>query len=234
VNDHIALRTFNLPKINRKSLGECFRSWGYQRVEDLPFPEKKLWATYYSHPDSSLPKVFISELILEEFPAELQDWIRDLCRPVEQIQKITPEFFLKSNWDPCSFEKYEKFYPMSEYAAWTAAFGVQVNHFTILFNELKTFQSLEELNSLLLSEGFSLNMSGGAIKGSPAELLEQSSTLARKIPWKFANYETKNIMGCYYEFARRYLIPGSTLLFQGFSAKSADKIFESTFEQKTK
>jgi hypothetical protein len=35
------------------------------------------------------------------------------------------------------------------------------------------------------------------------------------------------VPGCYYEFARRYAMP-SGQLYQGFIAKSADKIFEST------
>ena len=38
---------------------------------------------------------------------------------------------------------------------------------------------------------------------------------------------SKVIPCCYYEFARRYPLPNGNL-FQGFVAKSADKIFEST------
>jgi hypothetical protein len=38
---------------------------------------------------------------------------------------------------------------------------------------------------------------------------------------------TRAIPSCYYEFARRYRLPGGEL-FQGFVAASADRIFEST------
>jgi hypothetical protein len=120
---------------------------------------------------------------------------------------------------------YERFYPESEYAAWTAAFGVQVNHFTVFVNALKTFKSLEELNTFLLANHLQLSESGGIIKGTPAEKLEQSSTMARKVRCAFAE-GSREILGCYYEFARRY--DG----FQGFIPKSADKIFESNFEKR--
>jgi hypothetical protein len=237
VNDHVAFRTFNIPGIDRFSLGKLFEAWGYRLISDLlEFPEKKLKANYWLHSDPSLPKVFISELILEEFPADLQNWIWEIAQPLlGTIQKqgsISAELFLKPTWQPVRWEDYQHFYPISEYAAWTAAYGIQVNHFTVLVNQLKTVSSLQELNQILAGAGFTLNQSGGVIKGTPDELLEQSSTVAGRIPWKFENGITQPIMSCYYEFARRYPVPGTQQLFQGFVPKSADKIFESNFEKK--
>jgi len=71
-----------------------------------------------------------------------------------------------------------------------------------------------------------MNTSGGEIKGTPEQLLRQSSTLADKvaISFKEGSYE---IPACYYEFAQRYK-DKSGKLYSGFIAKSADKIFEST------
>ena len=40
---------------------------GYKPIEDLTFTEKKLKATYYLHSDPTLPRIFISELLLENF-----------------------------------------------------------------------------------------------------------------------------------------------------------------------
>ena len=102
----------------------------------------------------------------------------------------------------------------------------------MLFNSLKSFKTLEALDEFLKTQGFQLNASGGEIKGTPDELLEQSSTMAKKVDWTFAGGVRKPLMGCYYEFARRYVLPGTNKLFQGFIPKSADKIFESTFEKK--
>ena len=71
-----------------------------------------------------------------------------------------------------------------------------------------------------------LNDAGGAIKGTPAEHLEQSSTRADSIEVAFADGRAR-IPSVYYEFARRYPLPSGEL-FHGFVPASADKIFEST------
>lgn len=64
----------------------------------------------------------------------------------------------------------------------------------------------------------------------PAELLEQSSTLADRIEVEFT--EGKFVIpACYYEFARRYEQQDGNL-FSGFIADSADKIIESTHYRK--
>ncbi len=79
---------------------------------------------------------------------------------------------------------------------------------------------------MLQENNFKLNQSGGIIKGSPTEFLEQSSTMAGEVPVSFKE-GVFNIPGCYYEFAQRYKMPTGKF-FHGFVAKSADKIFEST------
>ena len=234
-NDHVAFRTFNIPGIRRHDVGALFESWGYQMdPTELDFPEKKLKANYWLHADPTMPKVFVSELLLEKCSPELQSWIRSFVEPsVQRMGKLTAEHLInKSIWEPISFEDYERFYAESEYAAWTAAFGIRVNHFTVLVNSLKSFTNLQDLNTFLTEKGFVLNSAGGVIKGTPSELLEQSSTMAKKIEWNFKGGVTRPILGCYYEFARRYPTPGTQKLFTGFIPKSADKIFESTFEKK--
>lgn len=236
LNDHMAYRTFNLPGMGRLELGTVFEEWGYKKIDDdLDFPEKKLKANYWIHPDSSLPKVFISELLVDQMSPDLQKWIHGFTAssPLKN-RKPTASDFLEPSWNPVRLGDYETFYAESEYAAWTAAFGIQLNHFTVFVNSLKSFSSLQELNAFLLDQGMKLNESGGIVKGTPEQLLEQSSTLARRIPWEFADDAEAQVMGCYYEFARRYPIPGTQELFNGFIPKSADKIFESTFEKKIK
>jgi hypothetical protein len=71
-----------------------------------------------------------------------------------------------------------------------------------------------------------MNTSGGEIKGIPQQLLEQSSILADRIPVEFIE-STKEITSCYYEFAYRHPMQNG-ILYSGFIANSADKIFEST------
>ena len=76
------------------------------------------------------------------------------------------------------------------------------------------------------SKIYFLNTSGGEIKGTPEELLEQSSTMANEVEIKFKQGSFK-VLNSYYEFAKRYELPNGNL-YQGFIAASADKIFEST------
>jgi hypothetical protein len=85
---------------------------------------------------------------------------------------------------------------------------------------------LATLDRALEDAGFALNLSGGAIKGTPKDLLEQSSTRAEEIDVAFSDGVVR-VPSCYYEFARRYPQPDGSL-FQGFVPTSADKIFEST------
>ncbi len=236
LNDHVAFRTFNIGSINRFEVGRVFEGWGYRMAdEELDFPEKKLKASYWLPPSPDLPKVFVSELVVEKVSPGLQSWIREVTSPSKmRVKKLTAESLLSRTWEPVDFAQYQRFYPESEYAGWTAAYGIQVNHFTVSVNDLKTFSSLQELNRYLVDNELKLNESGGAIKGRPEDLLEQSSTLARHVPCEFAGGQRQPIMGCYYEFAKRYLMPGTQELFQGFIPKSADKIFESTYERNKK
>ena len=122
--------------------------------------------------------------------------------------------------------EYESLLLESEYAAWVAAFGFRVNHFTVLVNALTTFPDLQSLDAFLLDHGFTLNEAGGTIKGTPAERLEQSSTRADSIDIEFSDARMR-VPSCYYEFARRYALADGEL-FHGFVPASADKIFEST------
>lgn len=222
VNDHIAFRTYGHPKTSISKLAETFLNHGYQEKGEYYFEAKKLKAKHYEHPDADAPKIFISELILEEFSESLQGTVNRLMSSVSKDGISFPSL----PWGTPSYKTYQALLEESEYAAWLYVFGFCANHFTIFVNHLQSIHSLQEMNDLLIKEGFPMNESGGQIKGSPDQLLEQSSILADKqmIQFQEGSYE---IPSCYYEFARRYAdVDGE--LFQGFIAKSADKIFEST------
>lgn len=226
VNDHIAMRTFNHPKVNVDILSQAFLKSGYEEKGEYHFLEKKLFAKHFQHPDAHMPKVFISELKIEEFSHEFQ---REIEALVEQI----PDGFM-DRFDVCtsgrpwnlSFETYKKLQEESDYGAWLSAIGFRPNHFTVSLNHLKSVKNLKELNQIVKEAGYPLNTSGGEIKGSPEVLLEQSSTLADRIPVKFTDGE-QILPSCYYEFAHRFPMKNGEL-YEGFVAASADKIFEST------
>lgn len=226
VNDHIALRTFNHPKLGVDVIAKPFVESGYVEGGTYEFEEKKLFAKHYEHADENMPKIFISELKLEDFSQELRNIVDEL---VSQIEDSTiSKFDFSSIGRPWSLssETYEKLKKESDYASWVAAIGYRPNHFTVFINKLKSFESIEELNSFLKENGFKLNESGGEVKGSKDVLLEQSSTLADSVEIEFTD-KKMTIPSCYFEFAKRYA-DESGKLYQGFVAQSADKIFEST------
>lgn len=226
VNDHIALRTFAHPAVGLDVLAAPFVKFGYQPKGEYVFTEKKLFARHFEHPDESLPRVFISELKVAEFPESLGKIVASL---IGQVSSDLPR-----RWDfpvagcpwKVTFADYETLRAQSEYAAWMAAWGFRANHFTVLVKTLKTFKSLAELNAFLKQSGFKLNSSGGEIKGSREVYLEQSSTLADQVEVQFTD-GTHQVPCCYYEFAQRHPMPDGRL-YSGFVEKSADKIFEST------
>lgn len=134
--------------------------------------------------------------------------------------------FSGSLFNSLSYSVYNRLREESEYAAWFYVFGFRANHFTISVNALKKYSDIHRVNELLTRNGFILNTSGGEIKGTPIGLLQQSSTLADSVNVKF-NEGSFDVPCCYYEFAHRFQDSNGNL-YNGFVAKSADRIFEST------
>lgn len=226
VNDHIALRTIQHPRLGIQSLSQHFTSYGYYEAGEYFFKEKKLYAKHYENKNPDYPKIFISELEISKTSDFVQKVMNEI---VDQIPSsvIDNENFVYAGkqWNT-SYQTYQKLAEESEYASWVYAFGFRPNHFTVSINHLKNFPMITDVNQLIKSQGYKMNTSGGEIKGTEAELLEQSSTMANEVEVKFTDGQYK-IPACYYEFAKRYKMQNGEL-YQGFIAKSADKIFEST------
>ncbi len=226
INDHIALRTFNIAPLGIDTLAKPFLALGYTACGDYVFESKKLVAKHFEHSDPLQPKVFISELKVEECSEQLQAIVAKLMAQVDAA-KLDGNAFLYSGrlWD-LSFSDYLILAEESEYASWLAAHGYGANHFTVNVNQLKAFSEVQQVNDHLRAAGFTINESGGEVKGSPDVLLEQSSTMADKVSVEFSD-GTHVIPGGFYEFAKRYPMANGEL-YTGFVAASADKIFEST------
>jgi hypothetical protein len=226
VNDHIALRTYNIPKIGLEAMARIVAKHGFEKRGEYIFEQKKLRAWHFEHTDENSPKIFISELETEKLSPLVQQTAQAAADAIESGFASSDEFLWSGRGWKADHATYQRLLAESEYAAWMYAFGFRANHFTISFNHLKTFARLEELNDFVRAAGYRLNQSGGEIKGTPQALLEQSSTLAEVTRVEFAD-GVFDIPACYYEFARRYPMAGGAL-YQGFISSSADKIFEST------
>jgi hypothetical protein len=227
-NDHIAIRTYNDKRVNIDVLEKPFLSVGYEEKGTYVFDQKKLVAKHYEHKtDKKAPKIFISELELEKCSLKLKETVTAFLDNTD-ASKFTDENLIINGrvWEKPSYETYNSLREESEYAAWMYVFGFRANHFTINVNALTSFEGLEDLNMFVEEKGWNLNASGGKIKGTPEQMLQQSSTLGDKMPIEFVE-GLYNIPTCYYEFAYRYNV-NEWELFNGFIASSADKIFEST------
>lgn len=225
-NDHVALRTYDAPGIGISELAKPFEALGWRGREHYRFDEKHLHARYWQHDDPHLPKIFISELCLAELSPAASGLVHRLVEQLPAGFSARPDLPWAGRPWTLTHAEYKQLLAESEYAAWVAAFGFRVNHFTVDVGALASFPDLHALVAFLQEHAFAMNESGGVIKGSPAERLEQASTLADKIDVAFGD-ETVRIPSCYYEFALRYRLPSGEL-FQGFVPASADKIFEST------
>lgn len=227
-NDHIAFRTFNDPRVNIDVLSKAFLNVGYEYRGEYHFKDKHLYAHHFELKTfKDAPRVFISELKLEEMSTEMQTIVQNILNKIPKETLESPDFVFSGNpWGKPYYKVYNQLREESEYAAWLYVFGFRANHFTVSINALQKLNTIERVNQFLKDKGFVLNDAGGEIKGRPADLLEQSSTKAslKQVDFKEGVF---GIPCSYYEFARRYPTKNGNL-YGGFIAQSADKIFEST------
>jgi Domain of unknown function (DUF1338) len=248
-NDHIAFRTLGVPHLGVGSLEKIFLHYGYTRRDYYFFEEKKLNAWWYSPPVAGLPRIFISELRVDDLSPVSQSVIHSYTRKVNadptgsldlSDPSVVDHYLHSSSWSVPSLPDYEALAQESEYAAWAIYNRYYLNHFTMSVHNLKKgFNTLEQFNMFLEQNGIRLNDAGGKIKRSPDGLLLQSSTVAEMVRAVFEGGEEKMIPGSYVEFAERKILDPFKSLSdseinshhrrEGFEASNADKIFESTY-----
>lgn len=256
-NDHIAFRTLGLEHQGIASLEKIFLHCGYTRRDAYHFEKKKLDAFWFAPPKDCYPRVFISELRVDQLTHASQDVIHKYTAtihsdPVDALDLDDAEavdaYLHSPQWSLPTWQDYQTLQDESEYAAWVIYNRYYLNHFTISVHNLpEPHNTVERFNAILESNGIRLNNAGGKTKISPDGLLLQSSTIAETVQAEFASSngttEIHPIPGSYVEFAERRLFPGFADLEpqaigrehrrEGFEAGNADKIFESTFREQT-
>ncbi len=253
VNDHIAFRTLGVPNLGIQSFEKIFLHHGYQKKDYYYFEGKKLNAYWYAPPAEEYPRVFMSELIVDQLSAQAQQIIHQYTGtiktdPVDMLdlnngQQIG-EFFHQSLWQLPTKPDYLALLKESEYAAWVIYNRYYLNHYTISVHALKNgYNTLASFDDFVEGLGIKLNTSGGKIKVSEDGLLLQSSTIAEMQDATFADGETLSIASSYVEFAERLVLPEFKNLSsdkiksrhrrEGFETSNADKIFESTYTKQT-
>ena len=254
VNDHIAFRTLGVPNLGIDSFEKIFLAYGYKKRDYYHFEGKKLNAYWFSPPEGHYPRIFVSELRVQDLSQEVQDIIYKYTSPItsDPVDDLdlshgdeVAAFLQKPLWNLPTSDEYKTLLQESEYAAWVIYNRYYLNHYTISIHELKDgYNTLEEFNDFLLSIGVKLNNSGGVIKTSDDGLLRQSSTVSALYDATFADGKVLEIAGSYVEFAERSVLEKFKHLDKkdikpehrrdGFETNNADKIFESTYTTQIK
>ncbi|KAJ7953754.1 Plant/T7N9-9 protein [Quillaja saponaria] len=253
--DHIAFRTFGVNGYGIDSMASFFLDFGYTSQEELRFPAKKLKALWFSPPSNSLPRngsgvngplprIFISELLVDQMSPQTQAIIRRYTETSGSGYKHTALASALGNltWEKPLFSEFQQLASESEYAAWTLVNGHAVNHVTISTHRLKShLRNIKNINQFIEENGLRLNSEGGVLKVSPDGLLLQSSTVADSVSFQFSDGITESVPCSYIEFAERLVLPQYRNLpdtevkefhrRDGFEVGNADKIFESTSKE---
>lgn len=256
-NDHIAFRTMGVPQLGIQSFEKIFLHCGYERRDAYHFAGKKLDAFWYSPPKPNYPRIFISELRVQDLSDDAAKIIRSYTDEVKSDPVLdldlndgqqVDQFLHQPLWHTPTWSDYQRLLDESEYAAWVIYNRYYLNHFTISVHNLpKPWNTIVKFNEFAESIGVQLNDAGGKIKTSPDGLLIQSSSVAQLVDAEFAELDgstsTHTIAGSYVEFAERRPLPEFAQLpdeqlnrahrRDGFEASNADKIFESTFRSQT-
>eukprot|EP01018_Ginkgo_biloba_P010542 Gb_15393 [translate_table: standard] len=250
--DHFAFRTFGVDGYGINAIAQFFLDFGYVTREELRFPAKKLRALWFSPPDhhfacngegvnGPLPRIFVSELLVDQLSPEAQAIIKKYtgCSAGGNKYAALASVLGSLPWPTPLFSDYQCLARESEYAAWTLVNGYALNHLTISVHRLKSdVRKIEKFNQLIQDNKFKLNTEGGVLKVSPDGRLLQSSTAADSMLFHFAEGTTESVPASYIEFAERLVLPEYESLpndkilelhrRDGFEVGNADKIFEST------
>lgn len=266
IEDHVAYRTLPGPHTGKHILEQAFGLLGYKKEDPYHFQEKKLDAFWMSPPDiqghsqEASPKIFISELIPDDFSRPFQQALEDISSevkvsPMTRLQELhqkllkgetdLAEDFVEGmvalltsgpSWSRPCLSTYELLKQESEYAAWTYVFGHQINHFTVSVHLMNSFGNISDLGQYLEQDlGIPMNHAGGLVKGTADIKLEQIATMAVKIPFPFQE-GVESVSYGFVEFAKRYPLADCkddgmwSSYYQGFVEANADKIFESTYK----
>lgn len=262
-NDHIALRSLRLSldtptgkvDLGINYLEQLATALGYVAAGEYIFPETHLYARHYSHPQQAefdLPKLFISELVVDELPDKIIQLIyqtvssidneiiyslQDSIKNNEDEKNITqklPQIFTRP-WKTPQRSVVEEVNQVTQYGAWVLLHGYAVNHFTGYVNRQNTakYPDIDATVAGLVNLGVPMK---AEIEGNIACGLRQTATQAvTEIVTVLDDSNNAEIQipwtYAYYEIAQRYSVeiePGKSKLFEAFLGKNAQQLFEMT------
>jgi hypothetical protein len=217
-NDHVALRTFAVPGIGGDALARPFAALGWRPGERYEFLGG-VQACAWQHDDPVLPRVLISELVIDRLSPRARAAIGALFDQLPEGFGERDDLAWAGRPWRVAYGDYQALRAESAYAAWVAAFGFLVNHFTIDAGALSTFPDLTAIGAFLIEHGFALDDPGGTIRGARGEWIERAATRPDPVAVEFADAVVR-IPSCHYELVRRHPMPSGEPS-TGFVAASA-------------
>lgn len=261
VNDHIAFRTFNTHTGEQpegiRAIKHILNYLDYKPVATYDFKKKKLTAVHFEHPDEMFPKIFVSQLEVDQLPDWAQQIIHDAVvdtpyilsdNSIEllghlkkdgQIPKLAADAlvedltqYFRRPWHVPKKEDVLQLNDVSQYAAWTLLHGNSVNHFTAFINyqDVKEWPDLETTCKAMEAAGVPMKE---AIEGEKGSKLKQSATQAVKEDVEVTGEDGPEMICwtyAYYELAERGFIEenGARKMFSGFLGEQATHLFDMT------
>lgn len=261
INDHIAFRTFNTHTGEQpegiRAIKHILNFLEYKQVSKYKFLKNNLSAAHFEHPDETLPKIFVSQLEVDQLPEWAQLLIHGTVKdtryllsdksiemlnilkdngnlPLEAADFIVDDLaqYFRRPWNIPGKADLLKLNDISQYGAWVLLHGNAVNHFAALINDqdVAEWPDLETTCKALEAAGIPMKEN---IEGEKGSILQQSSTLAVKegVKVKGENGFEKIVWTyAYYELAQRGFIDvdGDQKLFNGFLADQASHLFNMT------
>ncbi len=255
-NDHIAFRTIKTRMSNGYPTGilgisRVLLAFEYEAKGQYEFVDKHLHAVHYEHPCKDLPLIFVSELLVDELPDDIQHIINATVNTdiKDEINPwlLNPKFEKLQNMDLIVDNLVDFFYTYStpwgtpnetairivneasQYGAWTLLHGNSVNHYTACVNRqnVDEWPDIETTVQGLLDNGVPMK---SEIEGKPGSKLRQTATkpVIEKIAVLDDEGNVKDIEWpyAYYEIAERGEVDGE--LFTGFLGAQATHLFEMT------
>ncbi len=89
-NDHVAFRTMGVEHLGIASFEKIFLALGYEKRDYFFFEGKKLNAYWFSPPEPHYPRIFVSELRVDDLSEQAQGIIRSYTNEVK-ADPVRPE-----------------------------------------------------------------------------------------------------------------------------------------------
>ncbi|HDR52867.1 MAG TPA: DUF1338 family protein [Mariniphaga anaerophila] len=208
VIDHIGFRTLDINTGEQpagiQGIRHIFECLGYHIAGKYELPKKKLKAIFMEHDAPNLPKIFVSQLnvqqlpgwakqlfpeVVSETPYLLSDSGIELLSRLKQDGQLTSEAaeiltdelsgYFRRPWNPPPKDTVIKLNEVSHYAAWVLLHGNAPSHFAALVNgqQVKSLPDLETTVRALQKNGVAVKEN---IEGAKGSILRQTATYAVK------------------------------------------------------